>query len=274
MAENYVWVYDLMILIYAASVILYFYDFLHSNKRVNKVAFSFLIGVWIIQTLFFHLRMKELDYIPVMTLFETLFFYSWILVTLTLVINYFYKMDLMVFIVNCIGFCIVMFNMFISKQAEPVVNEILQGDLLTIHIVFAIASYGLFFISFLFSGLYVWQTYLLKKKKIFSNIFRKIPPLDKLDQFSYLLAIVAFPILFISLVLGTIWAYMNNIYIWTDVKFIMSFIVLIVYALYLHRRVALGWQGRKLAIWNMIGFSTVVLNYLLTKVVSTFHQWI
>jgi len=271
---NYIWVYDLMIFVYAASVILYFYDFLQSNKKVNRIAFGLLIIVWIFQTLFFHLRMKELEYLPIMTMFETLFFYSWILVTLSLFINYFYKIDLLVFLANAVGFSIVVLNMFIGMDVKTGVNEALHGDLLNIHISFAIGSYVVFFLSFLFSVLYLLQVRMLKNKKIFSNLFKKIPPLDKLDRFSYLLALIAFPILCLSLVLGSIWAYINGIPIWTDVKFVVSFLILIVYGIYLHRRVALGWQGRKLAILNIIGFAFIIANYLLSKWISSFHNWV
>ncbi len=270
---GYIWVYDLMIFIYATSVILYFYDFLQSNARANRIAFILLIVVWVIQTVFFLLRMFDLDYIPIMTLFETLFFYSWILVTISLIINYLYKIDFMVFLANVVGFSIVILNMFVSKSSEPGVSEVLQGDLLTIHIAFAIGSYALFFISFLSSLLYLLQVHMLKNKQIFSNLFRKIPPLDQLDRFAYLLALIAFPVLCVSLVLGTIWAYINGFYIWTDAKFVLSVLVMIVYGIYLHRRVALGWQGRKLAILNMIGFAVVVANYILSKWISTFHHW-
>lgn len=274
LSGNSVWLYDFMIVIYAVSVSLYFYDFIQSNKKANRIAFGLLVVVWVIQTVFFHMRMKELEYIPIMTLFETLFFYSWILVTLSLIINYFYKVDLLVFLANATGFSIVVLNTFVSRQAEPGINELLQGDLLIIHIAFAILSYGLFFLSFIFSCLYLIQVKLLKSKKIFSNLFRKIPPLDKLDKFSYLLALVAYPILLISLVLGSIWAYMNNINIWTDVKFVMSGVVLLVYGVYLHRRVALGWQGKRLAILNMIGFAFIVVNYFISRMVSSFHHWL
>ncbi|OEF98309.1 cytochrome C assembly family protein [Desulfuribacillus alkaliarsenatis] len=272
--SDYAWLYIVMIVIYALSVTLYFYDFIQSNKKANRLAFGLLVVVWIFQTVFFHMRMKEIGQIPILTLFETLFFYSWMLVTLSLIINYLYKVDLLVFMANAVGFAIVVLNLFVSRQADPGVNELLQGDLLVVHIIFAFISYGLFFISFLFSCLYLLQVRMLKNKQVFSNLYRKIPPLDKLDKFSYLLALIAFPVLLISLVLGTIWAYMNSIYIWTDVKFIISSLVLIVYGVYLHRRVALGWQGRKLAILNMLGFAFIIFNYFLSRWVSSFHHWV
>lgn len=271
---NFIWVYDVMLCIYAASVILYFYDFIQTNKTVNRVAYILLIIVWVIQTMFFYLRMQHLDYIPIMTLFETLFFYSWILICLSLIINYLYKMDLLVFLANVFGFSIVMLNMFVSKQGEPGISEVLQSDLLNFHISFAIGSYALFSISFLFSVMYLLQVHMLKNKRIFSNLFKKLPPLDKLDRFSYLSALIAFPVLAISLVLGSIWAYINGINIWLDWKFLLSFVILLIYGVYLHRRVALGWQGRKLSILNIVGFVSVLINYFLSNVLSNFHRWI
>lgn len=85
------WIYDLTIFLYAASVLFYFNDFLQSNQKVNRLAFGLLVVVWALQTVFFVSQTVMKAYFPVITLFETLFFYSWVLVSLSLAIHYFFS---------------------------------------------------------------------------------------------------------------------------------------------------------------------------------------
>ena len=68
------WMYDVTVYIYAISVLMYFSDFLQSNRRVNRMAFWLLAIVWILQSIFFISQMVSKDYFPILTLFETLFF--------------------------------------------------------------------------------------------------------------------------------------------------------------------------------------------------------
>jgi HemX protein len=53
----------------------------------------------------------------------------------------------------------------------------------------------------------------------------------------------------------------------------MSVIVLVTYAFILYKRLTDTWEGRKLALWNMIGFLMIICNVLLTDT-SSFHHWL
>jgi HemX protein len=267
-------IYDAIIYIYAGSVLLYFADFLNSSRKVNRIAFWLLAVVWALQSVFFVMSMLEKDYFPVLTLFETLFFYSWILVTLSLVINYFFRVDLFVFFTNVIGFSILAFNFFSNQSASPLVAEQLTSELLFIHISLALLSYGAFSLSFIFSLMYAVEDRMLKQK-IWNEWLRRLPGLGLLDLYSYRLNMVGVPLLIMSIILGAIWANLKEIHnFWLDPKVFMSDGVLIAYSLYLYQRVTYGWYGKKLALWNIGAFMLVLLNYLVSGSVSSFHQWL
>jgi len=86
---------------------------------------------------------------------------------------------------------------------------------------------------------------------------------------------IGVPLLLMALILGAIWAHLKVSYsIWLDPKVLTSVGVLIVYSLYLYQRVTYGWVGRKLALWNAAAFSLILLNYLISGSVSSFHQWL
>lgn len=267
------WMYDVTVYLYAISVLLYFSDFLQSNQKVNKMAFWLLAVVWALQTTFFILQLNAKQYFPVLTLFETLFFYSWILVTLSLFINRFFRMDLLIFFTNALGFIVMSVTIFTNPIAPPSLSEKLISELLFIHISLALLSYVAFTISFILSVMYLGQNKLLKEKK-WTPLLRKMPSLGSLDLFAYRLTMAGVPLLFLSLALGVLWAHIVGQPIWFDPKVWLSLLVVAAYSVYLHRRVNYAWQGKKLAIMNALAFMFVLLNYWSSGSISSFHQWL
>ncbi|MFS0636300.1 cytochrome c biogenesis protein CcsA [Mesobacillus foraminis] len=266
--------HELTIVVYAASVLLYFIDFLNSNRKVNQVAFWLLAFVWVLQTLFLFFYVVEVRRFPVLTLFEGLYFYSWVLVTLSLAINRLLKVDLIVFFTNVLGFIIMAIHTFApADYGSNVMSEQLISELLLIHITMAILSYGAFSISFVFSLLYLIQYDLLKRKK-WGRLLRRIADLSKLEQLSYLLNVIGVPMLLLSLVLGLQWAWIKLPGMaWYDAKIIGSFVVLAAYSAYLYLRVARGMYGKSLALLNAASFLIVLVNFFLFGQLSSFHLW-
>ncbi|AMA72088.1 MULTISPECIES: inner membrane protein YpjD [Aneurinibacillus] len=267
-------IYDVIIYIYACSILLYFADFLNRSRKVNRIAFWLLAIVWALQSVFFVLSMVEKEYFPVLTLFETLFFYSWILVTFSLVINYLFRVDLLVFFTNVLGFSVLALNFFANKEASPMVAERLTSELLFIHISLALVSYGAFSLSFIFSLMYLVEDRMLKQK-MWNKWLQRLPGLGLLDLYSYRLNMIGVPLLLLALILGAIWAHLKvNASIWLDPKVLVSVAVFIAYSLYLYQRVTYGWMGRKLALWNAGAFMLILLNYFISGSVLSFHQWL
>src|SRR5690625_3209879 len=96
--------YVVTIVLYSLSVFGYFIDFLTNNRKANKIAFWLLSIVWVLQTFFFITRALQYTRLPVITPFEGLFFYAWLLVSLSLLINRFFRIDFFVFFTNVVGF--------------------------------------------------------------------------------------------------------------------------------------------------------------------------
>ncbi|HEU4965078.1 MAG TPA: cytochrome c biogenesis protein CcsA [Bacilli bacterium] len=265
--------YDGMTFLYAIVVVLYFLDFISHKHTLNRIAFSLLAVVWGLQSTFFITRMTEVGYLPLLTTFETTLFFSWLLITFSLVINYFYKIDLFAFFTNLIGFAMVAVDLFLGEGASRLAAH-MQGDLLVLHISLAFLSYAAFSISFIFSIMYLIQSKLLKEKR-WNNTFRRLPALDKLDAFTFRLIIVGFPLLLTAMILGANWYYIQfgNVLIW-DAKPVVSVILLFCYVVWIYLRLSAGWSGRKLAWWNVISFGLVIINYFFVgQFFSGFHPW-
>jgi HemX protein len=268
------WIYDLTLYLYAISLLFYFSDLVNNQKSANRIGFWFLTAVWSLQTISFVLRTIEIQYLPILTLFESMFFYSWLIVTMSLVLHYFYKVDLVVFITNLVGFGILALNFFSDPNVVVTVGKhTFISELLFIHISLSILSYVAFLLSAIFSLIYLLAHKTLKTKK-WNNLFHKLPSLEQLDQLSFRLVIVGVPLLLLGIVLGGVWMYLNlETTFWFDPKVIASLLVLTAYSVYLVQRNSFRWGGNTSANWNLGAFGTVVINFVLSNTISKFHQW-
>ncbi|AMM98099.1 MULTISPECIES: cytochrome c biogenesis protein [Bacillus] len=259
-------------LIYALSVLFYFIDFLQHNRKAGKIAFWLLSIVWLLQTVYMFYIMMETDRFPVLNVAEGLYFYTWVLVTLSLVLTKVLRVEFIVFFTNVIGFSLMAIHTFTPSDLHSAeLTGKLTSELLVIHITMAILSYGAFSLSFAFSLLYLFQYRLLKKKK-WGKWLLRIEDLSKLDHMAYVLNIIGVPMLLLSLILGIIWAYISyDTLYWTDAKVLGSFIMLFLYGVYLYIRLVRNMQGKVVALWNVGSFLVLMINYFLLGSLSTFH---
>ncbi|AOH55957.1 cytochrome C assembly protein [Peribacillus muralis] len=266
--------HEVTVLLYAISMLLYFMDFLNNDQKANKVAFWLLSIVWVLQTIFLFLYVWKTGRFPVLTIFEGLYFYAWVLVSLSLIINRLLRVDFTVFFTNVLGFMVMAIHTFAPVQIESqVLAQRLVSELLLIHITFAILSYGAFTLSFVFSLLYLIQYDLLKRKKWGKRLLR-LGDLTKLEHMSYVLAVIGVPLLVVSLILGIQWAYIKVPGVsWLDMKIIGSFILLVGYSVFLYLKIRKQMYGRTLAFLNIGSFMIVLINFFLFGSLSTFHFW-
>ncbi|MGM9923806.1 MAG: inner membrane protein YpjD [Bacillus sp. (in: firmicutes)] len=266
--------HEVTVVLYALSVLLYFIDFLHNNQKAKRIAFWLLTIVWLLQTIFLCLYMLNTGRFPVLTIFEGLYFYVWVLITFSLCINKLLETDFIVFFTNVLGFIVMAINTFAPIQVESqVLAQQLVSELLFIHITMAFLAYGAFTFSFVLSLLYLIQYDLLKRKKWGKRLMR-LGDLSQLERWSYLLNVIGLPILFFSLVLGIQWA---NIKLpglsWIDTKVLGSIFMLLCYSVFIYVKLRRQIYGKKLAYWNITSFFIVLINFFLFSSLSGFHYW-
>lgn len=266
--------YELMIILYGLCIVLYFTDYLYKNIKFRRVAFWLVSIVWVLQTLFIFLFIIETKRFPILSLYEGVFFYAWLLTTLSIVLHCIVRVDLPVFFINVLSFVFMTIHLFAPQNNDQIVGDSLVSEMLLIHISFAIVSYAAFSVAFVFSLLYLILYRILKQKK-FTNLWSRLPSLQQMVKWINLSTIVGIPLLLISLILGLEWAFLTleNVSIF-DVKILGSFIVSIVYLIIflLHRKGKL--IGMIYAQVHIYLFLLVVINFFLGSKLSNFHLWV
>ncbi|SIS50854.1 cytochrome C assembly family protein [Salimicrobium flavidum] len=266
------WIYEIIILFYGLSLTGYFIDFIQGDRKANRIAFWLLGVVWILQTIFLLSQIFIRDDFPVMTVYDGLYFYAWILVTFSLVLNKLFRVDFIIFFTNVIGFSVMIIHLMTRAQSTMGRGGVeLVNEMLVVHITLAIISYGFFTLSFIFSVLYLLQYRWLKSKK-WRNRLVRLGDLPRLERLSYLFIILAVPLLLIAIVLGVVWGYVSeDTFYWLDFKTVGSIIVFVVYMVWLFLKVVQGFQGRLISIYNVGAFLLLLINFFLFSSLSNFH---
>ena len=171
------------------------------------------------------------------------------------------------------------------KLVSPLVPA-LKSNWLMMHVSIMILSYAILIsgslISILFlviSKSHTYNKYLYNKKRssynhhtnnaqynINSNhyvLFNRMDILKSLDNLSYRVIGLGFPLLTIGIIAGAVWANeaWGSYWSW-DPKETWALITWLVFASYLHSRLSTSWKGEKPAILASIGFVVVWICYL------------
>lgn len=269
------WIYDAILYLYALSLLFSFSDVANRNRNAKRMGTGLLAFVWLLQTVYIVYRMVTLQYIPIMTMFEALFFYSWMLVTVSIMMNLFLRLDLLVFLVNVAGFSILALNVFSNPSVIPISKQWEATDeLLFIHITLAIGSYAAFLIAALLSGMYLFMHRKLKGRS-WSSVLARFPSLEKIEEYTYRAVLTGVPLLILSVSLGIVKIVLEgDSHLLADPKVLSSLFSIGVYATYIIQRISSKQTGEMLAFWNLAAFTVVILNFAVFNLYSEFHQWI
>lgn len=166
------------------------------------------------------------------------------------------------------GFLVVVLmlaNLTLEQAAGPLVPA-LHSYWLVIHVGAAILATGAFAVGALASLVFLLKERLQRAdaSSRASGLLELFPATDALDRLAYRLHAVGFPLwTFAALIAGPIWAEhaWGSYWNW-DPKEVWAFITWVVYAAYLHARATAGWKGRAAAILALVGFATLLFNFV------------
>jgi len=145
----------------------------------------------------------------------------------------------------------------------------LKSTWLVIHVAAAIISGGVFLLSNVIAGAFLFLDSMERKGER-APWAKRFPSLDTLDQLSYRLVAFVFPLWTFAVIAGAIWAESAWGRYWGwDPKETWAFITWVAYAAYLHARVTVGWRGRRAAWLCIFAGSTFLFNYVYVNVWGT-----
>ncbi|WP_168123774.1 cytochrome c biogenesis protein CcsA [Paenibacillus sp. HB172176] len=265
------WIYDVIIYIYALSLLFYFSDFMSASRRAKRIGAGLLIFVWGLQTVYLLSKLLSHLQLPEISPFEYWLGFSWLLVTVSLVISRFIAIDYIVFFVNVVGFAVLALNLYSSPSdgMDYSMSDTMR-EMLYVHISLVLCAYAALTIGALLSGMYMFLHHRLKHKK-WSRFVRRFPSLDSIERYVDRTVIVGLPLLAMSLAVAvTSLLVEGREYLLLDWKVLSSVGALIMYIVYVYQRAVNQKPAQQLAKLYLASFAVMLLN-VLTSSLSSFH---
>jgi cytochrome c-type biogenesis protein CcsB len=247
-------------IVYVISAFFYFSFLFSKRQSLAVVGFRVAFLGLLIHTVALVMRTFESGHAPFTNMYESLSFFSWASILAYVIIEAKYKIKKAgpYFLLIVVALMALASSPLMPKEASPLVPA-LQSYWLWLHVSVTLLGEAFFAVAFITSFMYLVVE--AKEKKHSGE--KSSLSAEKLDSVSYRSIAVGFPLFTLGgLVFGMIWAYKAWGSYWSwDPKETMTFITWLVFALYLHTRIVMGWKGRRSAYVAVIGFLTAIFTY-------------
>lgn len=159
----------------------------------------------------------------------------------------------------------------LTPANEPAVDQIgIMRVLGELHIGLSALGVSAFGLASAVALIYCIQENALKNKRL-GPLFRRMPPLNTLDDAGRRLILVGYPLYTLALVTGVIWAINLPQVGVARPEFFIAGATWLVFGALIVLRVTLGWRGRRAALLTVAGFAAMVLvlmMYLVRRVLA------
>jgi ABC-type transport system involved in cytochrome c biogenesis permease subunit len=250
-------IFGLTTLLYLCLFLAHLIYFSTNKQKVLSVTWMILYVTFGMHSLGFAVRWIEsyhlgIGHAPLSNFYESLIFYSWCITLILIVMKKSVGLPLVTTFASLAALFLIGYASLspsVDKNIQPLIPA-LQSNWLHVHVFTCFIAYAAFAISFL-SGLFSLFTW----KKI-------LPSKESFDDINYQSVMVGFPMLSAGILTGAVWAHYAWGSYWSwDPKETWSLITWLVYALFLHARLARGWKGKKIAFLSIVGFLSVIFTY-------------
>lgn len=293
---------NITFLILLVSMLSYWFSITFSNlKNGTKIGYFCVCLANILITVILGSRWIENGYFPLSNLYESLLFFVWGLTLVNIVIEFQTTLPLVGATCTPLSLFVIAFATLSlpegMQKAAPLVPA-LKSNWLMMHVSIMMLSYSTLIIGSLLSILFLVLTKgkeinlqgnsignvmitneinirdrsmaILENKVNLSdysgkenNSTKRLNLLESLDNLSYRIIGLGFPLLTIGIIAGAVWANEAWGAYWSwDPKETWALITWLVFAAYLHARITKAWQGKRPAILASIGFVVVWICYL------------
>lgn len=206
-------------------------------------------------------RLYITGHMPVSNMYESVTFVSWAAMMIALVIEFRRGGGVIGFGAALLGFLALIATSFLPLQEVRIhpLRAVLRSYWLNIHVTVMLLSYGAFALAAFFASCHLVKSFAKR-----DPLFGKTPlmPAAELEEFAYRLVQVGWPLLTLGIALGAVWAETAWGRYWGwDPKETWAFITWVVYTIYLHTRMVIGWRDRLSSGMCVIGFLMVLLTW-------------
>ena len=251
--------------IYGISTLLFILNFVRTGEWTKKLAnWTLSLGFVLASLFILHEWQIYEQGLPVTSLYQALFFFSWSMVFIYLLLAWRLKLDTFGLVFVPLILVMSLGSLFFyAKGTRPApMMPYLKDKWFVVHVVAAFLAYASFALSFVGALLYLVQNRELKSKSA-GNFYQKLPPLEILETVVYRTIILGFPLLTAALASGFIWTKKVFGVFWRwDSKVLLSTLTWLIYLAILYVHYISSVRGRKVVMVSILAFCFVLLTFL------------
>ncbi|HYD48082.1 MAG TPA: cytochrome c biogenesis protein CcsA [Terriglobales bacterium] len=239
------------------------------HRALHRIAFGLLAGAFAMHAAALALRAGSLGYQALAPFQETLSFVACIAVGLYLTIAMRTDFTVVGALMAPVAFLFTLSGYVFESETQggglPLPQH-LKNFWLPAHVAPAFVGYAIFTVAFCLSMTYVVQERQLKAKRK-SDLFRRLPSLETLDELNHRFVKWGFALFTIGLLTGSMLAKetWGALWSWEPVQ-VWSLVTWLLYALLLQARF-IGWRGRKAAALTIVGFVILIASFFTVNLV-------
>ncbi len=212
------------------------------------------------------MRLVLTGHMPVSNMYESITFTAWAALLVGTIFELWKREGLVGLFSSIVGMLMLMGVSLMPLHDTRIhpLRAVLNSYWLNIHVTAMLISYGTFAVAAIVAISYLMKHGVQKftgREALFGK--KPIMSLDQTEELAYRLIQVGWPILTVGICLGAVWAdtAWGRYWGW-DPKETWALITWIVYTIYLHSRMVMGWKGTVSAAACLIGFVMVLITWL------------
>src|ERR1700674_3585511 len=258
----------------AYSLSLGFYmAFLNTGRAVFGSGGSFFLGLGLVAHYFALLeRSRGLHTVPYHDLYGSMSLFGWLLALTYLGLELYHRQRSVGAFV--LPFVLVFFLAAHLAPADRLSPPSAHGATFAFHVTLSILAYAAFALSFVLSLIFLGEERLLRSHKL-GNMVWRLPPLELLERMSQSSVLVGLVSIAIGTALGFVWVdRLSSQYSFFDPKYVITLLVLALYALYFRLARTTAWRGGRASKLCIFNFVIVVLSFTVVNLyLSHSHRY-
>lgn len=251
----------LTLAVYAVAVGLVVGAILVPGEKIGRAAFTAALIGFAVHTLAIVARYVRAGTLPATNLFEVTLFFTWTLVLVYLIVEGRARTRVLGAFVIPFVFIALATASHLPKEAAGL-SPVLRSVWFRFHALFILGGHAAFVLAGLVSLLYLFHERALKAKRM-TGWTRRLPPLESLDQLSFEIVSIGFPLVTVGIISGSILAthVWGLLWFW-DPKQILGFGTWLLYGMIMSGRIVLGWRGHRASLLGVAGMGLILAAFL------------
>jgi ABC-type uncharacterized transport system permease subunit len=257
---------------YLLSLGLYVRFLSAGNKLIGRLGTLFLVLGLIAHYFALLERSRGLHTVPYHDLYGSMSLFGWLLALTYLGLELYHRQRSVGAFV--LPFILVFFLAAHLAPADRLSPPPAHGAAFAFHVTLSILAYAAFALSFVLSLIFLGEERLLRRHMVGDVVWR-LPPLELLAQMSQSSVLVGLVSIAIGTALGFVWVdRLSNEYSFYDPKYVITLLVLALYALYFRLARTASWRGARASKLCIFNFAIVVLSFTVVNLyLSHSHRY-